>query len=84
MLILGNEKQSQITLCLKAAPSFLLKETEAATIIKDLIKVIKNRWSAVCKEAKLSEVDKNLFWRRQFLNPYAFRDAPKEITSLID
>ncbi len=84
MLILGNEKQSQITLCLKAAPSFLLNETGAATIIKDQIKVIKNRWSAVCREAKLSEVDKNLFWRRQFLNPYAFRDAPKAITSLID
>lgn len=82
MLILGEEKQSQLTLCLKAAPLFQLKEAEAITILKGLVKVIKERWAAVCKEAKLSEVDKNLFWRRQFLNPYAFEGAPKEIAKL--
>ena len=84
MLILGEEKQSQIPLCLKAAPVFLLNEADAKGIVKDLIKAIKERWSAVCEEAKLSEVDKNLFWRRQFLNPYAFTDAPKDIAQLVE
>ena len=84
MLILRDEKQSQISLCLKASPSFLLNKAQATTIIKDQIQVIKSRWSAICNEAKLSEVDKNLFWRRQFLNPYAFREAPKEIASLVE
>ncbi len=83
MLILGEEKQSQIALCLKAAPSFLLNGAEAKAIVKHLVKTIKDRWAAVCKEAKLSEVDKNLFWRRQFLNPYAFIDAPKDIAELV-
>jgi serine/threonine-protein kinase HipA len=84
MLILGDKKQSQIALCLKAAPSFLLNDTDATTIVKDQINVIKSRWPSVCKEAKLSEVDKNLFWRRQFLNPHAFVDAPKEIARLVE
>ena len=84
MLILSEEKQSQIALCLKAAPLFLLNEAEAKGIVKDLIKVIKERWSTVCEEAKLSEVDKNLFWRRQFLNPYAFTNAPKDIAQLVE
>ena len=25
----------------------------------------------VCDQAELTEVDRNSFWRRQFLNPYA-------------
>jgi serine/threonine-protein kinase HipA len=84
MLILGEEKQSQIALCVKAAPSFLLNNAEAATIVKSQINVIKERWSSICKDAQLSEVDKNLFWRRQFLNPYAFIEAPKDIASLVE
>jgi serine/threonine-protein kinase HipA len=84
MLILGEEKQSQIALCLRAASLFLLNEGEAKAIIKELVKVIRDRWDAVCKEAKVSEVDKNLFWRRQFLNPYAFRDAPTDIAALVE
>ncbi len=83
MLILGREKQSQIALCLKAAPSFLLNNAEAETIVKSQINVIKERWSSICKDAKLSEVDKNLFWRRQFLNPYAFVGGPEDIASLV-
>lgn len=84
MLISGDEKESQIALGLKAAPTFLLNAAEATAIIKDQIKVIKSRWPAVCNDAKLSEVDKNLFWRRQFLNPFAFNEAPKGITSLVE
>jgi serine/threonine-protein kinase HipA len=83
MLILGDEKQSQIALCLKAAPLFLLNDVEAKAVIKRLVKTIKHRWAAVCEEASLSEVDKNFFWRRQFLNPYAFINAPKDIARLV-
>lgn len=84
MRILGGENRSQIALCLTAAPSFLLNELEAMTIVKRQVSVIKKRWPSLCKEANLSEVDKNLFWRRQFLNPYAFIGAPKEIARLVE
>ncbi|MDA9453727.1 phosphatidylinositol kinase [Bradyrhizobium sp. CCBAU 11445] len=83
MLILGQDRHSQIALCLKGAPSFLLNEAEAVAIVVHQIKTIKDRWSAVCDEAALGQVDRNLFWRRQFLNPYAFIGAPQAITSLI-
>ncbi len=83
MLILGQDRHSQIALCLKAAPSFLLNEAEAVAIAVQQIKTIKARWSAVCDEAALGEVDRNLFWRRQFLNAYAFIGAPEAITRLV-
>jgi serine/threonine-protein kinase HipA len=83
MLILGQDRHSQIALCLKAAPSFLLNETEAVAIAIQQIKTIKARWSRICDEAALGQVDRNLFWRRQFLNPYAFIGAPEAITSLV-
>jgi serine/threonine-protein kinase HipA len=38
----------------------------------------------MCDEAKLSKVDRNFLWRRQFLNPYAFLEAPEVVTKLID
>ncbi|OAF07192.1 phosphatidylinositol kinase [Bradyrhizobium centrolobii] len=83
MLILGQDRHSQIALCLKAAPSFLLNEAEAVAIAVSQIKTIKERWSSICDEAALAEVDRNLFWRRQFLNPYAFIGAPQPIVDLV-
>ena len=83
MLILEQDRHSQVALCLKAAPSFLLNQAEAAAIAVQQIKTIKQRWSGVCDEAALGQVDRNLFWRRQFLNPYAFIGAPEAITSLV-
>jgi serine/threonine-protein kinase HipA len=82
MLILGQDRHSQIALCLKAAPTFLLNEREAAALVASQIKTIKERWSSICDEAALGQVDRNLFWRRLFLNPYAFIGAPKAIASL--
>jgi serine/threonine-protein kinase HipA len=38
----------------------------------------------VCHEAQLSQVDRNLLWRRQFLHPYAFVGAPEAITNLVE
>jgi serine/threonine-protein kinase HipA len=83
MLILAQDRHSQIAVCLKAAPSFLLNDAEATAIAVQQIKTIKARWSAICDEAALGEVDRNLFWRRQFLNAYAFIGAPEAITSLV-
>lgn len=43
------------------------------------IEVIRMRYREVCDEASLSEVDRDLLWRRQFLNPFAFDGAPAEL-----
>lgn len=71
MLITGNNNLSQLKTCLETAPNFLLSEDKARVIFGKLTAVIKQHWASVCEEAELSEVDMNLLWRRQFLNPYS-------------
>jgi serine/threonine-protein kinase HipA len=84
MLIQGQDRTSRIAVCLKAASLFLLSEGDALEIAIKQINVIKGQWSNVCNEAQLSEVDRNLLWRRQFLHPFAFAGAPQAITDLVE
>jgi len=84
MLIMGEQRASQISLCLKAAPLFLLSVEEATGLIAGQLKTIKKFWKQVCDEAALSEVDRNFMWRRQFLNPFAFVDAPQVLGQLME
>lgn len=72
MLISGNNRMSRIASCLEAAHHFLLSEHEAIAIAEAQLRCIGENWSRVCEEAMLGEADRNLFWGRQFLNPYAF------------
>ena len=76
MLITGQDRRSQLTTCLLAAYHFLLSEEEAMEIIKHQIDGIRVHWDEVCSLAKLSEVEKNFFWGKQFLNPYVFFEFP--------
>ena len=72
MKIVGNRNSSQLNTCLEAAPHFLLQAPEACRIITQQIECIEEKWSEVCDEAGLSLVDRNLMWRNQVLNPFAF------------
>jgi serine/threonine-protein kinase HipA len=72
MLISGSNRMSQIAGCIDAAHHFLLTREEALAIAAHQRQVIEDSWTAVCDEASLSAADRNLFWGRQFLNPYAF------------
>ena len=71
MLIAGNRNLSQLKTCLAAAHNFLLTPDQAREIFEFQITVLKDHWEPVCKAAQLSEVDKNLLWQRQFLNPFS-------------
>ncbi len=71
MLISGDNRMSQLTTCLDAAQNFLFSREEARAIIKHQIEVVETNWATVCDEANLSETDRALFWKRQFLNPFA-------------
>ena len=71
MLISGDNRMSQLKSCLEAARHFLLSDEDARAICAGLIDTIENHWDAICEAAELSAVDKALFWRRQFLNPYS-------------
>lgn len=79
MLIHDNIRSSQIAACITAASIFLLRQEEALNIVNRQIAIIQREWNTVCSEANLSTVDQHQLWRRQFLNPFAFYGAPKEI-----
>jgi serine/threonine-protein kinase HipA len=83
MLITGNDRQSRVAVCLKAAPAFLLSAGEALALAARQIKLISAKWESVCDEAKLTAVDRHFFWRRQFFNPFAFEGAPPNLTRLL-
>lgn len=72
MLISGNNRMSRLSSCMEAAHNFLLSEVEAQEIIDRQKDVIAQQWDSVCEAAELSQVDKNLFWGRQFFNPSIF------------
>lgn len=76
MLITGENRMSQLTVCLEAASHFLLSKTAAEELIERQLFVIRENWPVVCDEAALSEVERNVLWRRRFLNPFIFHGAP--------
>lgn len=79
MLIRGADRRSQVGSCIAAAASFLLGREEAIAIVNYQVQVIEREWQVTCEEANLSEVDRMLFWRRQFLNPFVFQSAPEGV-----
>ena len=83
MLIAGDRRWSRIALCLDAAPLFLVSAAEAFATAEHQILTIRDSWGAVCIEARLSEVDRKLLWRRQFLNPFAFEGTPPALAALV-
>lgn len=81
MLIHDNDRHSLLESCRLSAPSFLLPDKEARDLISAQITGTRVAWSGVCDEAEFGKVNHALFWRRQFLNDYAFEGyvdgAPK-------
>lgn len=71
MLITGNKRLSQLTLCLEAASQFLLSVDQARAIVVRQLAQIRARWADICDQAGLSQVDRAFLWGRQFLNPFA-------------
>ena len=72
MLITGNDRSSRIVTCIEAAPHFLLSGEEAFQIVEKQIMCLAENWTTVCDEASLNEVDRDLMWGNQFLNPFIF------------
>ncbi len=74
MLIHGNDNLSQLKTCLETAHNFLLSEKNARIIFEKQKEIIETNWDKVCDEAQLNEIDRKLFWERQFLNPYSIEE----------
>jgi serine/threonine-protein kinase HipA len=65
-------RMSQLAGCVAHASTYLLTESDARELIDHQVEVIKREWDDVCDLAQMTEVERSFFWRRQFLNPYAF------------
>ncbi len=75
MLIVGDNRTSTLAACLETAPSFQLSEKAAKDIITRQVGVIRDGWDDICKEAELTEFERNLFGQRIFLNDFVFEGA---------
>ena len=71
MKIHGDNNMSQTKVCLSAAASFKLSAKEAKEIVEHQVDLIEKNWQKVCDEARLSKLERQMFWGRQFMNPYA-------------
>ena len=67
----GGERLSQVARCVAQARSYHLTEAEARAVVDHQIDVIRRDWDAVCDLARLTTVDRQRLWGRQFLNPYS-------------
>lgn len=72
MKIHGDNNLSQLKVCIASAASYKLTAKQAQEIIDHQLELIKANWDAVCDEAKLSKLARNMMWERQFMNPFAF------------
>ncbi len=69
MLIVGQNRMSQLSACMDAARKFQMSNDEAQEVIEQLQHGINENWEMVCDEAKLTAIDRQLLMGRQFLNP---------------
>ena len=77
MLIVGDNRTSTLATCLEAAPNFQLSEKAAKDLIARQIATIRDGWDDLCEEAALTEVERNLFGQRLFLNDFIFEGPTK-------
>ncbi len=72
-------KESQVAGCVERAYLYQLSKQEATSIVDRQIETIRSDWAEVCEQAELTELDRNYFWKRQFLNDYALKGWPAAI-----
>ncbi len=68
---------SQLAGCVARAGEYLLgrdPERQAREIVDHQLATIHERWDEICDEARLTKSQRDAFWGRQFLNPYALYD----------
>ena len=84
MQIHDHERRSQLSLCLAAANTFLLRDERALTVVRHQFAAIATNWSAACSEAQLGDADRRLLWRRQFLNDLAFEGLRDRLAEVLE
>lgn len=74
MALVDGQNQSTLALCKKAAHKFNLSDVQANEDIESLQETIRTYWDQACEEAKMTDMEKKFFWKRQFLNPSIYEE----------
>lgn len=72
MLITGQNRMSQLSVCVAAAAQFQLTSQQAQAMIEQQQQTIQTHWHEVCDEAQLTALERKQLMGRQFLNPSIF------------
>ena len=74
-----GDRRAQLTVCLAAAPDFLLDPADARTEIDRQLTVVHERWRHAADAVGLTAADRGLLWRRALVHPYALEgyDHPR-------
>ena len=83
MLIHGTVRRSQLAHCIDSAHHYLLHHDDALALVSQQIQTLRERWDDLSREAGLSDVDKTLLWRRQFLNPLAVEGLEPALAAVL-
>jgi serine/threonine-protein kinase HipA len=72
---LGGAEGNHSTLSnvLSICASFQLDEETAREMIEEILACVKENWSTICDEAKMTRVECDRFWQRAILNPYCLQ-----------
>ena len=70
--IAGNA--ATLTNVLSVCGKFQLRESDARTMIEQLIAAVEDNWISACEEAGLTTVERDRLWGRALLNPYCIQN----------
>ena len=79
MLIAGNNRASRLLSAHEAAKHFLVGAKHSVALMQNQIEEINASWKDVCDEGELNQTERDFFWHRQFLNPFAFEGLEGEL-----
>lgn len=68
-------RYSQVAGCVERAATYHLTREEAQAIVERQRSAIETHWHDVCDEARLTRAERDAFWGRQFLNPFALQTS---------
>ena len=68
-------RYSQVAGCVARAATYHLSTDEAQAIVDRQQSVIETHWKSVCEEARLTPAQRDAFWGKQFLNPFALQTS---------
>ena len=67
-------KAATLTNVLSVCGKFRLRESDARTMIEQLVAIVEDNRESVCEEAGLAAVERERLWSRALLNPCCLQD----------